>query len=1018
MNTVESDDSYIILGAGAPHAGDGPTALRETSAGKPVLDWLLEAYDTRLDAITFVAGYHANDVRARYKALNIIENTEWEDSGSLHSLLLGKPDQTKPLFVSYGDVLFRRSLAAEMEQSQAPITVAYDSSVTNNPEGLASREKVSVQDGQVMRLGYDMPNAWADGEFIGVVRFSPEAVSHLNALERDLGEATRQMSLSDAVEYLRARGLRVAGVDVAGDWAEVRASRDIAYFVLGTKAETLQRLRTLLQTGTIQDQVSFSVADWQRDRSALMKAVRDQLVLNTDTCLVVRSSAKSEDTFTSSNAGGYDSVLHVDPDTGLEAAVEQVISSYTTAAMDDQVLVQPMLSDVLLSGVAFTRTMENQAPWYVINYETSGSTEGVTSGASSDHLTLFVRRGTDPAEVDNPHLAAVLTTILEVEDRLGYDALDIEFAVDGSGEVHIFQVRPIAVLSSAGQVSDDTYASAMAQARTTWDRLTVTPPSVPGTAEPLFGVMPDWNPAEIIGTAPGELARMLYRHLIMDDTWATQRAEYGYRDVRPNPLLVSFAGRPYVDVRASFTSFIPASLDETLAARQLDFCLNWLRANPTLHDKVEFEVVPTCLAPDFDFWEERFTKEAGFSADDIAQMREGLLGITAHAFTRCNADYAMVETLIARHRKTMETLKDPLERARVLLEDCRRYGTLPFAHLARSGFVAVTLLHGAQRMGVITAQARDSFLTTIRTVSHTFTEDALSVVHDKMDWDKFVSKYGHLRPGTYDITSPRYDADPETFLRPLLAQAEHGAKHEDTAGDWLNERARFLETLKDMGLPSEADQVETFLKQAIEGREYAKFIFSRSLSDAIEALQEFGTTLGLSAETLADIPLSDLLALRDTAEAPADSAARLVQIAAQNQQARALSAAVRLPPVIRGKADFETFTIGAEMANFVGQTPVIGECVDLEHVENNNMPEIKDRIVMIPQADPGYDWLFGQGIAGLVTMYGGANSHMAIRAAEFGLPAAIGIGEQRYRHICDAKILQLDPAKQILQIVS
>jgi phosphoenolpyruvate-protein kinase (PTS system EI component) len=73
--------------------------------------------------------------------------------------------------------------------------------------------------------------------------------------------------------------------------------------------------------------------------------------------------------------------------------------------------------------------------------------------------------------------------------------------------------------------------------------------------------------------------------------------------------------------------------------------------------------------------------------------------------------------------------------------------------------------------------------------------------------------------------------------------------------------------------------------------------------------------------------------------------------------------------------------------------------------------------VLIPQADPGYDWLFGQRIAGLVTLYGGANSHMAIRAAEFGLPAAIGIGEQRYRSLAKAAVLELSPANGTLRVV-
>ena len=73
--------------------------------------------------------------------------------------------------------------------------------------------------------------------------------------------------------------------------------------------------------------------------------------------------------------------------------------------------------------------------------------------------------------------------------------------------------------------------------------------------------------------------------------------------------------------------------------------------------------------------------------------------------------------------------------------------------------------------------------------------------------------------------------------------------------------------------------------------------------------------------------------------------------------------------------------------------------------------------MLITQADPGYDWLFGQGIAGLVTLFGGANSHMAIRSAEFGLPAAIGVGENTYRKLLTASVIELSPANRILRVV-
>lgn len=72
------------------------------------------------------------------------------------------------------------------------------------------------------------------------------------------------------------------------------------------------------------------------------------------------------------------------------------------------------------------------------------------------------------------------------------------------------------------------------------------------------------------------------------------------------------------------------------------------------------------------------------------------------------------------------------------------------------------------------------------------------------------------------------------------------------------------------------------------------------------------------------------------------------------------------------------------------------------------VPELDDRIVLIENADPGYDWIFAHRIAGLVTKYGGANSHMAIRCAEFGIPAAIGCGEQRFDVLCKAHRISLD----------
>ena len=88
----------------------------------------------------------------------------------------------------------------------------------------------------------------------------------------------------------------------------------------------------------------------------------------------------------------------------------------------------------------------------------------------------------------------------------------------------------------------------------------------------------------------------------------------------------------------------------------------------------------------------------------------------------------------------------PYGKINYLLEDCRRFGTLPFAHLARSSFVALTLLKDAVSAGVISNLALESFLSTISTVSHDFYIDAQEVAKGELPWEEFVSVFGHLRP--------------------------------------------------------------------------------------------------------------------------------------------------------------------------------------------------------------------------------------------------------------------------------
>ena len=99
----------------------------------------------------------------------------------------------------------------------------------------------------------------------------------------------------------------------------------------------------------------------------------------------MRSSSTLEDTADNSNAGAYLSLTGVEPVAGeITSAIERVIASYGNGAGDQEVLVQPMVEDVALSGVVLTRDLDTGGPYYVINYDDfSGRTDTVTGARSA-----------------------------------------------------------------------------------------------------------------------------------------------------------------------------------------------------------------------------------------------------------------------------------------------------------------------------------------------------------------------------------------------------------------------------------------------------------------------------------------------------------------------------------------------------------------------------------------------------------------------------------------------------------
>jgi phosphohistidine swiveling domain-containing protein len=258
-----------------------------------------------------------------------------------------------------------------------------------------------------------------------------------------------------------------------------------------------------------------------------------------------------------------------------------------------------------------------------------------------------------------------------------------------------------------------------------------------------------------------------------------------------------------------------------------------------------------------------------------------------------------------------------------------------------------------------------------------------------------------MRPGMYDLLSPRYDEMPEAYFSwntkvqikksPVFALNKKQTKKLGallTQHDYEHTPTEFME----------------FVRLAIEWREKAKFIFSLTLSEILLLCQKLGQQYRLKTQQLVYLEIDQIVQLAETEEAR--------ELIKKAQTRFMITRSLILPPLITRETDIEYFQLQAQQPNFITLKRVTAHVVNLTPNTMAFSENLTGAIVVLTHADPGFDWLFIHNIAGLVTLYGGSNSHMAIRAAELGLPAVIGAGEVLFQQCVQAKLLSLDCEQQ------
>lgn len=1012
----------VILGAGLGKESlenefSIPKSLLPLSEGHLVLDEIIHtANSIGISEIIYVGGRNIVEVMGKYPELKYYYAVDSEESGNLHSFCSAVASFNDDLLIIYSDIIFKSSIYTSLLNIRSNIGVAFDSDWQNRYEGRAQSyldeaEKIYTLDSGKLKFTKKTTELELIGEFAGIVYIKKEILKDINEISKIILSNDQKASILNLLNYYTICN-HIDLFDIKGKWAELDSSQDVNTFQFGTKANTLDSLRKKLQKSIVLEQFSFTVKDWQNNKDSILMQLKSKF--EDKNSLVIRSSAINEDTANASMAGNFESVLDVDINDikAIKNAVTSVISSYekkeSGLCLENQILTQPFLKDVDISGVAFTRDIETKAPYFTINFDDSTrTTDSVTSGQGTNLKTYVINKFNVCTDIN--WLNSLIDALKEIEDITKDDFIDVEFAIKGTA-IYVLQVRPIAAHKNEVRVTDDDFLKTISSIKKYV--LLKNEQKQYGLAgrKTAYGIMPDWNPAEIIGVSPKPLALSLYKVLITDNVWPKSRSYIGYRDIQNNYGLISFAGRPYVDIRASFNTFTPAQIPNILAERLIDYYLNCLEKRKHLHDKVEFEVVLNTYTFDVDNIKS-FLLDGGFTEEECSIVIKSLQHLTKDVIENHESNITnLMNDLLSMEEKLTLILKSDLsevEKIYNLVNDCKELGTFQFSVLARYAFMASVLMKSLVKLKVLSEDRLNMFLESLSTIPKMLISDLGKKSHSDL-----IEKYGHLRPGTYDIESLSYEENPHV-LKPSLSSK---LLIKEVPFQWLDdEKESINKYLEKSNFEISFEGFINFIKSSIESREFAKFLFTKNLSKILDYSVKFGEKYSVSRSDMSYLTINDIIRYYGE-NISFNIASEISEIVKYNKKQFLISHSLKLPPLIFSEKDIDFHLYKSEKPNFISNIKCAAKVIILKGDETNG-DELNDKIVVIEKADPGFDWIFSNDIKGLITQYGGVASHMAIRCAELGLPAAIGCGELIFNYVKKSTVIELDcSTRQIIRV--
>ena len=686
--------------------------------------------------------------------------------------------------------------------------------------------------------------------------------------------------------------------------------------------------------------------------------------------IIIRSNSSKEDTDETSSAGKFLSIGPIDKNdiSLIKKSWNEVLQSYEKED-NNTVIFQDYVDGAKSVSVLTSYKVGTDSPYRTFSTYYGSQTDAVTSGRYNKIKNFFIHRSLDNLPEKFKEHYKFFKIQNQLENLFGNKQLDIEIVTDHKEEPLLLQVRPLMgkvikkePIMVERSVIDENVKRYKELIPTTDDRF--------GTNQ-IYSNMSDMNPAEMIGKKPDNIAFSLYRFMFTDTTWNKQRGEFGYRIYSGGKLMELFNNVAYINVNHSLNSFLTRNIKNETCEKIINYQLNKLETYPHLHDSIEFDISRSSYTFETD---EKFGEEYKNIIDrkEIIQWHHDLIEIDSFNSSTLHKNNEIILDAFSKLDDSFQYLD------KENIKFVRDNMALPFTHHSRLGFVYFAQLNNFLKNGVINEEEKQNLLLSVNSISTKMKQDAYRVKTGDISLNDFLSIYGHVRAGNYNLSSSNLKSN-ISFAESLINTSNEPIPSEPLKIDIFKKIDDYF-NLNKISYTSE-NWVEMF-QLAVSTRENSKFYYTKGIDGILNEIEE---------KDISDRELFQLLDFEYN------------DMNTFNQKI----VDTLMPDVVTSSDDFYAYEEMNKDGNYIGQGTVSGEILFLDGIENNRN-NLDNKIIVIPAADPGWDWIFNYKIKSLITEFGGPNSHMAIRCAEHNIPAILGIGEKNFSAILNSKNLVVD----------